>query len=66
MTPKDIVTRAIQSIEGIRFPIARAVVERIFSDLADEGYVIVEESELKRVQGCPQSISIKATSSRSS
>lgn len=66
MTPKDIVTRAVQSIDGIRFPVARAVVERIFSELAEEGYVILEESELRRVQGCPQNLSIKATPSRSS
>lgn len=67
MTPKDIVTRAVQAIEGIRFPLARATVDRIFRELEEEGYVIIEASELRRVQGCqPQSLSIKATSSRSS
>lgn len=65
MTPKDIVTRAVQSIDGIRFPQARAVVDRIFSDLAEEGYVILEESELRKGQACPQNLLTKATSSLS-
>ena len=65
MTPKDIVTRAVQSIDGIRLPLARWVVDRIFSDLEEEGYVILEESELRRIKECPPNSSQKATSSRS-
>lgn len=65
MTPRDIVTKAVQSIDGIRFPQAKAVIDRIFRELAEEGYVIVEEHELRRPQGCPQNTSTKATSSRS-
>ena len=61
-TPRDIVTRAVQSIDGIRFPQARGVIERIFSDLAEEGYVIIEESERGK---CPlPNTSTKATSFR--
>ena len=63
MSPRDIITQAVQSIDGIRFPQARGVIERIFSDLAEEGYVIIEESELGKT--CPHpSKSTKATSSR--
>lgn len=65
MTPNEIVTRVIQSIGGLRSHVARSLIDRIFRELADEGYVIIEESELRRLQGCPLNSSQKAISSRS-
>lgn len=42
-TPRDIITRHIQSVPNIRLPFARLLVDRIFADLADHGYTFTEK-----------------------
>jgi hypothetical protein len=45
MTPRDIVTKHIMSIEGIRIPFARIIIDRIFADFKDYGYTISESDK---------------------
>lgn len=47
MTPKEIISKNIISIEGIRIPFAKIIIENIMNDLKEEGYVIIDELELK-------------------
>lgn len=61
MTPRDIITKAIHKIEGIRLPAARFTIDQIFRELEEEGYVIIEASELRKGTGCPPNSSTKAT-----
>lgn len=42
MTPHEILTREIQKIPNIRLPVSQAVVERIFRELQENGYAVVE------------------------
>lgn len=49
MTPKDIISRHICGIEGIRIPFAKIIVENILHELKDEGYVILEEREMRKL-----------------
>ena len=42
MSPRDIITRHIMSINGIRIPFARIIIDRIFAELAEYGYTITE------------------------
>lgn len=65
MTPRDIITKHIHKIEGIRLPAARITIDQIFKELEEEGYVIIEASELRKGTACPQNSSTKATLSRS-
>lgn len=50
MTPRDIITKAIQAIPGIRFPQAKATVDRIFKELEEEGFVVVDSYEIRKAQ----------------
>lgn len=50
MTPRDIITRAVQGIPGIRFPQAKATVDRIFKELEEEGFVIADAYEIRKAQ----------------
>ena len=42
MTANEIITRAVQAIPNIRLPMAKATVERIFRELSEAGYAVVE------------------------
>jgi hypothetical protein len=42
MTPRDIITKHVQSVPNIRLPFARIIIDRIFADLAEYGYTITE------------------------
>lgn len=46
MTPKEIITKHVMSINGIRIPFAKIVVERIFTELSEWGYTIIEKGAL--------------------
>ena len=46
MTPKEIITKHVMSINGIRIPFAKIVVERIFTELNEWGYTIIEKGAL--------------------
>lgn len=56
MTPKEIITKHIMSINGIRIPFAKIVVERIFTELGEWGYTIIEKGALSdalfKPRGC--------------
>lgn len=43
MSPRDIVTRAVHAIPGIRLPLARITIERIFRELEENGYTVREK-----------------------
>ncbi len=47
MTPKEIITKHIIGIEGIRIPFAKIIIESILHDLSSEGYIIIEERDLR-------------------
>lgn len=42
MNPKEIISKHIVAIEGMRIPYARMIVENILRDLEDEGYHVVD------------------------
>lgn len=44
MTPKEIISKHIIGIEGIRIPFARIIVENIMIDLAEHGYCFGEST----------------------
>lgn len=46
-TPRDIISKNICGIEGIRIPFAKIIVENILQELKEEGYLIIEERELR-------------------
>jgi hypothetical protein len=50
MTPRDIITKAIQNIPGMRFPLAKTTVDKIFRDLEEEGFEIVDSYEMRKAQ----------------
>ena len=42
MTPKEIISKHIIGIKGIRIPLARIIVESILIELKEEGYCFAE------------------------
>lgn len=42
MTPREIITKEIMAVKGIRIPFAKLIVERIFTALSEYGYTISE------------------------
>ena len=49
MNPSEIIAERIRQIPGIRIPLVRIITENILQDLKDEGFVIVEERDLRRL-----------------
>lgn len=47
MTPEEIITKAIHSIPGIRMPMAKIIIDKIFKGLKDNGYEIISSDEYK-------------------
>lgn len=43
LSPKEIISKHICGIAGIRIPFAKIIVENILHDLREEGYSIVDE-----------------------
>lgn len=49
MTPRDIISKHILGIEGIRIPFAKIIVENVLQDIKEHGYIIIEESDLNKL-----------------
>lgn len=46
-TPKEIISKHVLGIQGIRIPFGRIIVENILNDLQENGYIVVEERTLR-------------------
>ncbi len=46
MTPRDIITKNVHSLKGVRFPDANRAIDKIFKDLAEHGYVVIEHADV--------------------
>ncbi len=53
-TAKEIISKHILGIAGIRIPFARIIVENIMKDLADNGYLIIDTTKLDETQNLPK------------
>jgi hypothetical protein len=47
MTPKEILSKHILGIAGIRIPFAKIIIENVIHELKDHGYIIIEERTLR-------------------